>query len=285
MTEPGELDTLWDFADPAGSEQRFRVVLARTREEDLAEVLTQIARAQGLQRRFDEADRTLDEADAALRPGDERARIRVLLERGRIANTARRGDRGAARFEEAWERARGAREDALAVDAAHMLGIVETGETAWSWNERAMELARSSPEPAARRWVGSLANNMAWARHGDGACDEALTLFRLALEERRREGRAAEVRIARWSVARCLRSLGRLDEALAEQEALRSELDALGEADGYVDEEIGECLLAVGREYEARPSFARAFALLSQDKSLSSAEPERLERLRLLGSG
>jgi tetratricopeptide (TPR) repeat protein len=287
MSSPVELDRLWDYDDPAGSEQRFRALLPRGRAERggvrLAELLTQIARAQGLQGRFDDADRTLDEAEAALRPGDERGRVRLLLERGRVANSSGREGRGGALFVAAWEAARAATEDALAVDAAHMLGIVEPQDDAWAWNERAMELARSSSHPAARRWVASLANNMAWARHDAGAYEEALELFRLALVERRRDGRPRELRIARWSVARCLRSLGQVEEALAEQRALASELEAAGEADGYVDEEIGECLLALGRPDDAAASFARAFELLSLDPSLATSDPERLARLRDLG--
>ena len=173
-----ELDRLWDFDDPAGSEQRFLALLPRARHERdgafLGEVLTQLARAQGLQRRFGEADRTLDEAASALRPDDERGRVRLLLERGRVANSAGRAGRGAAQFADAWERARAEGEDALAVDAAHMLGIVEPPESAREWNERAMQLARTSPDPRARRWVGSLASNMGWARHEAGDYDQAL---------------------------------------------------------------------------------------------------------------
>jgi hypothetical protein len=62
-----QLDALWDFDDPAESERRFEMLLPRARGEHdgayLAETLTQLARAQGLQRRFEDADRTLDEAD------------------------------------------------------------------------------------------------------------------------------------------------------------------------------------------------------------------------------
>lgn len=283
-----ELDRLWDFDDPAGSERRFVALVPRARVEHdgarLAELLTQLARAQGLQRRFEDADRTLDEAAATLRPHDDRGRVRLLLERGRVANTAGRDDRGAAQFAEAWERARAAGEDALAVDAAHMLGIVEPPERAWEWNGRAMELARTSPDPSARRWVGSLANNMGWARHEAGDYERALALFEVALEERRRDGTANQVRIARWSAARCLRSLGRVEEALAEQRTLAAELDAAGEVDGYVDEELGECLLALGRGDEARPFFSRAYTELSGDPGLRTNEPERLERLRSLGA-
>ena len=53
--------------------------------------------------------------------------------------------------------------------------------------------------------------------------------------------------IARWCVARCLRSLGRTAEALAEQRALAAELEAVGETDEHVTEEIGECLRELGR--------------------------------------
>ena len=245
-----ELDALWDFGDPAGSERRFKERLARMRQVeggDVAETLTQLARAQGLQHRFEDADRTLDETEGVVRDDARRARVRILLERGRVANTAGREGRGVDTFLAAWELARTAGEDALAVDAAHMLGIVEEPELAREWNERAMELARSSPDPAARRWVASLANNMAWARHEVGAFDEALELFELALAERERQDDPTRTRIARWCVARCLRSLGRTEEALTEQQALAIELQALGETDEYVTEEIAECLRALGR--------------------------------------
>ncbi len=130
----GQLDQLWDFDDPAGSEARFRALLPRAqRDEDgayEAELLTQLARAQGLQRRFDDAAATLDDAERALRPGDRRGPIRLLLERGRLANTSAEPDRGRESFLAAWELAAASREDALAVDAAHMLGIVEPPDEA-----------------------------------------------------------------------------------------------------------------------------------------------------------
>jgi hypothetical protein len=87
-----ELDLLSDFDDPEASERRFAALLPRARNEldgaFLTETLTQLARARGLLRRFDEADATLDGAEAALRPDDARGRVRIHLERGRVANTA-----------------------------------------------------------------------------------------------------------------------------------------------------------------------------------------------------
>ena len=281
------LDDLWDFGDPAESERRFEALLPRARSEHggayLAETLTQLARAQGLQRRFDDAERTLDEAEASLLSGDDRSRVRLLLERGRVANTAGREGRGTELFGEAWELARAAAEDALAVDAAHMLGIVLPSDESRSWNERAMELARSSPDPAARRWIGSLASNMGWARHAEGDDDGAIALFELSRDAFLADGRADRARIARWSTARCLRSRGDVEQALDEQRTILAELEALGEEDGYVFEEIGECLLALGRSEDARLFFHRAHAELSRDALLRADEPERLERLGSLG--
>jgi len=262
-----ELDRLWSFEDPAVSERRFSELLPRARDERggafLTETLTQLARARGLQRRFDAADATLDDAEAALRPHDRRGLVRVHLERGRVANTAGREGRGRVAFLTAWELARAAGEDALAVDAAHMLGIVEPPDDARRWNERALELALASPDPLARRWVGTLANNMGWARFEADDVDGAIELFEWSRDAFLEDGRADRARIARWSIARCRRARGDVAEALAAQEAILAELDALGETDGYVLEEIGECLVALGREEEAQPFLARARAALA----------------------
>ena len=57
----------------------------------------------------------------------------------------------------------------------------------------------------------------------------------------------------------------------------------MDEIDGFVTEEIAECLLILGWKDEARPVFARAYAELSADDELGSREPDRLERLRMLG--
>ena len=217
-----------------------------------------MSRAVGLQRRFEEAHAILDEAEALLEQAGALARIRYRLERGRVHNSA--GETAKARefFQQAWEMARAVAEDgyavdAAAVDAAHMLAIAaESQDETLAWNERALELAQ-------------------------GSDDER------ALAERQKRSATRETRIARWCVARCLRSLGRLEEALAQQRALLAEEEALGEGSGFTWEEIGECLLALGRDAEARPHFAQAYAALSQDAWLVAEEGARLARLRRLG--
>jgi Flp pilus assembly protein TadD len=91
------------------------------------------------------------------------------------------------------------------------------------------------------------------------------------------------VRIARWTVARAYRSLGRNDDALALQRQLEAEGVAANAPDGYVYEELGELLLANGERAVAQAHFARAFELLDGDATFRANEPERLSRLRQLG--
>lgn len=281
-----QLDALWDYGRPAESEQRFHELLASTSPDGAAraELLTQIARAQGLQRRFEAAQATLDAAQALLSPGASRPRVRLLLEQGRLYNSS--GDPAAARpcFEEAFTMAAAKPDEAFyAIDAAHMLAIVSPAEEALDWNLRALALAEEAADERARRWRGSLLNNIGWTYHATGDYPTALGYLERALVARREQGPEREVQIARWCIARVRRDLGRVDEALAEQRALLAEYEAAGEPSGYVFEEIGECLILKGDAAAARPYFAEAHRLLSADPWLVANEPGRLERLRQLG--
>jgi hypothetical protein len=67
------------------------------------------------------------------------------------------------------------------------------------------------------------------------------------------------------------------------QQQLLAELAAEGASDGYVDEEMAECLLLLGRADESKLHFAAAYRALSQDEWLKRDEPDRLARLRRLG--
>lgn len=277
------IDSLWDFNDPAHTERLFRDLLPRVqvRSGYHIELLTQLARAQGLQRHFDAAHATLDHAEAMLTPDLTRAWVRVLLERGRVFNSSQNVAAAYPLFLEALTLAEAQGEENLAVDAAHMLAIVAPLDYTVKWNEHAIQMAEASTDPQARRWLGSLYNNLGWTYHGLGEFGKALDLFQRAVAFRLAEGDIEKTRIARWCVARCLRSLGYLDEALTIQRTLERE----DSGDGYVHEELGELLLAQGDSDAARPYFARAYERLSKDIWLVANEGQRLERLKSLGEG
>jgi tetratricopeptide (TPR) repeat protein len=123
-------------------------------------------------------------------------------------------------------------------------------------------------------------NNAAWDLHDMGRYGEALPLFEQAQTEWTARGKPERIRIARWSVARCLRSLCRWEEALAIQRDLEAEHAAADSVDGYVFEEIAENLAALGDMAAARPYFAHAYAELSKDPWFVQNEAARLAGLQ-----
>jgi len=280
-----DFDSLWDYSNPHQTETRFREILLQVPEENVAylELLTQIARAQGLQHKFDRAHQTLDQVERRLGEYSSRAKVRYLLERGRALNSSGHPAEAQTLFERALDMARDLSEDFYAVDALHMLAIIAPPASGLDLNLRAIHVAESSTQAKARGWLGSLYNNTGWSYHDLGDYESALAMFERAEAARRTQGRVNEIRIAQWCVARALRSLSRVPEALSTQMTLKDEFEAEGERDGYVYEEIAECLLALNRAEESHPYFAQAHEILSQDRRLAEKEPERLTRLKELG--
>jgi tetratricopeptide (TPR) repeat protein len=186
---------LWDFADLDASESRLREQLASEPDADgRAEVLTQLARIEGLRDEFAAAERLLVEADELA--SSDVAKARIDLERGRALRSGGDDDAAYPLFVAAYDRALAASQDFIAGDAAHMAAIVDP-----SWAERGIALAESSEE--ARYWLGPLWNNLGWSRFERA----------FAVSETPRE-RA----IARYAIARALRELGRLAEAIDQLE-------------------------------------------------------------------
>jgi len=281
-----DFDALWDYSDPHKTETKFREILLQIPESNPAylELLTQIARAQGLQQKFDKAHQTLDQVERRLGDYATRAKIRYYLERGRVFNSSGHPAETRPFFEQALDMAKELLEDFYAVDGLHMLAIVAPPASSLDLNLLAIQFAESSDQEKARGWLGSLYNNTGWSYHELGDYESALDMFQKAEAVRRLKGSVNEIRIAQWCVGRSLRSLKRVEEALSKQITLKAEYEAAGESDGYVFEELGECLLALDRAQEAQPYFAKAHELLSQDVWLAEKEPERINRSKNLGA-
>ena len=180
------LRPLWDFYDLEGSERRLGEQFDReTSDSGRAEVLTQLARIEGLRDDFDACERLLEEAET-LAGSSEVARVRIDLERGRTLRSG--GDSAAAlpHFESAFARASETGEDFLAGDALHMCAIsVDSIDAADQWTERGLDFAAQRPEAA--YWAGPLLNNLGWAYYDAGDHSRALGLFERALEVRLRD--------------------------------------------------------------------------------------------------
>ena len=198
-------------------------------------LLTQVARALGLQERYDEGHAVLDD----LAVGRPEVATRAALERGRLLRSAGDPDDGPAALRGRGEhRPRG----------AGWRPCTSTPCTCSPWSRRPRTSSGSprrhwpsparSADAAARNWDASLLNNLGMVHADAGDWPAALAAFEEALAARERIGDAGRTRVARWMVGWALRDLGRSDEALAVQPALKAELDAMGEEDPYVDEEL-----------------------------------------------
>ncbi len=296
------IDDQWDWSDIPGTEAKFRQLLEEAGQlspesdpdADLLalELQTQIARTRGLQEDFEEAHAILDKVDKVLATKDashsERyatIRIRALLERGRAINSSGESKEEARdAFVQAWEAARAAKQDGYAVDAAHMVAIVDQGTPGeLEWGLKGLELAETSTQPSARKWRGSLYNNLGWTFHDKGEFDKALQYFDKQIVARKESGKEPALRIALWARARCLRSLKRNEEAITALSELVTTYGKAADDDGFVHEEMAENLLVLGNTDKATAEFARAFELL-KDGWLAKSEPERLKRLSKLGT-
>lgn len=281
-----DIDSFWEYTDPAASEERFRDALNSAQGDIRLELLTQIARTFSLRNRFDEAHEILNDVEEQLTNAGARPHVRYLLERGRTFNSNGEKEKARALFTEAWEQAQAAHLEGLAVDAAHMIAITYSGTAkAIDWNQRGLTIARASQDVKARSLIPAMLNNSAWDLHEKGRFDEALPLFEEAQAEWIKRDKPEQIRIAKWAVARCLRSLGRYAEALTIQRALEAEHISAGSVDGYVFEEIAENLFALGKTNEASPYFEKAFEELNKDEWFVRNEAARLASLKTRAGG
>jgi tetratricopeptide (TPR) repeat protein len=271
------LRSLWDFADLDLAERRLRRQLEEeTSPAGRAEVLTQLARVEGLRGRFTEGEQRLREAE------DENSdapvvRARLALERGRLRRSG--GDAGGALplFEAAVAAALEAGEPFLAADAAHMAALAAPDPHAVrEWTQRGIDLAERSPE--ACYWLGPLLNNLGWHHYERGEYAAALDAFERALTARERDdGRPLEVEIARYAVGRTLRALGRPAEAAARLEQAVAWAEAADRPDSYFHEELAEDYAALGREAEAAEQARKALALVEPDDPRAARLRELLQ--------
>jgi len=208
---------LWNFDDLDGTEQRLHAQLDQeTTDSGRAELLTQLARVEGLRQSFDEGEELIGQAEALA--GDSvPARIRIDLERGRLLRSG--GDAIAAMplFETAFNAALEADEQFIAVDAAHMCAIAAPDRVSrQAWTQRGIDIAQASPDRNVSYWLGPLYNNLGVDHAEAGEHDAALDAFKRALEVRLRYPENPQaIQWAQESVAEQLRALGRDEEAKA----------------------------------------------------------------------
>lgn len=288
-----DLDTLWTPANPAAAEAVYRARLAECRalpERDLSheiELLAMVARAEAGQKKTKDALATLEVAEKLLADAQGglkvAAQIRYLVERGRLFIDESTPARARPLFSQAWTLAVNSGEDFFTVDIARLMAGIEPQKSQEEWLLKAIQIAEQSPQDKARRWLGGLYAALAWKVYDLRQFERALEAHQRSLSHFRQRGSEHEVFVARWSVGRVLRQMGRVEEALVIQQSLLAEVGKEKASAGRLYEELAECLHAVKKLEEAQSYFAMAHEELSKDDWIPDGQPLQMKRLKTLG--
>lgn len=274
-----DFNDLWDYSDPVGTEEKFNKLHAETTPSDnityYLQLLTQIARTYSLRGEFEQAHAILDDVEAKI-TDDDIVTVRYLLERGRSFNSDNQPARAVPLFERAAFIAEKIGAEYYWVDALHMLGIAAPESDQLTWHQKGLEIAQNCTDERTRNWEGSLLNNIGWTYFEQKSYQNALKTFEeTAAFYESKPNHQDRYQIALWSIAKTLRMLNRPAEGLA----ILRKLEAAGVMDGFTEEEIGECLLALDQPDTARPYFKEAYNKLSHIPWVT-ADTNRMERLK-----
>ncbi len=281
--ETPDIDTLWDYSNPKQTEILFKDLLKDYPKEGewTISLKTQLARAMGMQQKFDSATAVLDDVEGELKKDMAEANTRYNLEMGRVVFSS--GDRDKAReyFQRAIDISEGGDIPMLYLDALHMMAMVLPPEEGIKYNLMSIEYIEKSENDVLSGWLGPLYNNTAWTYNDLGEYDKAMKLFLKDAEFRQAIGDDRGYLITQYSIGFTHRQMGNIDRALQMQEELRSTIEENRlPPDGYNLEELGELYMIKGEEERAKEFFGQAYEILSQDPWLISNEPDRLERLK-----
>jgi tetratricopeptide (TPR) repeat protein len=288
-------DDLWSLGEPALVEKKFKELLpeaqALENKSMYLQILSQIALAQAMQQKFNEAHQTIAQAEKQPLAQTDRG---ILLEKGRVFQ--QQGDFKQARyyFEQSYEVSKKFSHEFDAVNAAHMIAIVaENIDDKISWNQQALEMALTTNNADAKRWLGPLYNNLGQNYLEAQLYEKALSAFQKALEYRQLENYTPNIRVAKWAIGHTLRMLNRLEKSLKIQEELVKEYAQVTKTGkfempaemftltrGWVYEELAH-LYSAKKDVQNAQRFAQlALEDLSENTMFTTTQPDRLKELQ-----
>ena len=286
-----DVDGFWADKTITQTEFAIRETLNQQQADDQKlnriETLTQLVRLLNILGNSAEATATLKQAQdimtscepSALRT---RAEIRLAIENGRHLWLARNPARAQTFFNQAWTLATANKEYFFAIDAALMLAVTQPPKFQNEWINKAIDLAEKTDEPQAKLWLSHLYLVKGWQYFDFHRYDEALQSFTKAFERPRDKGVTISLQIIRWSIARALRSLNKLQEALEIQNTLLLELSSTGKTNGYILLEIAECLQLLQKTEEAKSFYELAHKELNADAWYLDNHKAELNRMQFL---
>ena len=280
-----DFNKMWNYSNPVETRGKFTDLLEKDLKKDLDYILqlrTQIARTHSLKAEFSEAHKILDIVEKELDDSTVVAKVRYLLERGRTYNSAGNKEKAKELFEKAFDLSNKYKLDNYTIDAAHMVAIAAGDlDEKVRWSEKGIQIAKDSADESVKRWIGIFYNNSGWDLFEVKRYTEALEKFIKCEEFHLEMKNESNLAIARWSIAKTYRYLGRVEESLAIQNEL---LHESGDKDdsGHTYEELAELYLLKGEKEKAKHYFLKTHKILSKDVWLQKNESDRLERISRL---
>ena len=265
------------YAQPFGPEQ--------------IEWLSQLGRSLLLQDKIDDAKKILADAFAkaeALPPSKEKDRclVRLSLENGRLFWITRSISQAQGQFKKAWELAETNSLGFFLVDAAVMMTLISPAKQKFDWLDKAFMFLGADNDPATAAltslWRPHLHILKAWQLFDARRFQEAYEDFEKASRLQLNGPERVDKNILKWSLARSLRSLHRLPEALEILYSLKNEFEKNQTPQGEVFLEIGECLQLQQQVAEAKTYFELAYAELSKNPWYIDNQEAELSRIRFL---
>lgn len=279
----------WIADDLAATETKLRSLLPTQIEEEWnsnqLQSLLQLVRVLSLQGKESEAKESLELARrkvALLPPEQFQMKIRLMLEEGRHLCIGMTPVKAQPYFQQAWTLATEKGDVYLAIESAVMLSVSQPPKFQNEWLQKAIGLAEKTDLEVAKLWLAQLYLMSGWHAFDFRRTEEALKYFNLALARPRDPGEMTDVIRIRWCIARCLRALNRVQEALDIQMELLSEVTRLGKVNGHVFLEIAECLQAQQKQDEAKSYFESAYKELSNNGWYSDNKAPELSRMQEL---
>jgi hypothetical protein len=294
------------YGEPSDIEQRLLALVPLAVEQKdrsaHAQILSQVALAQAMQKKFELAHSTLDVAGTLLSESDLLATCRVTLERGRVHHQAGESTQALPFFKQSYELAVRGGHTPHTINAAHMIAIVvEDPHSKMEWNQRALALAQESSDPKAQAWISPLYNNLARSQIEARDFEGALISYKACESLAQERNEPLILRGAIWGQALAHRELGQHETAYRLQTGLLQEYQEVEQrkelpeplfavARGMVRAELAELELLHQNVDPAAANRARKYALLAYEDLGSNEwfqrlEPERLERLLGIAGG
>lgn len=281
-----DLDGFWDLKDLKNTENHIKAILSgdlvSPNKKDL-ELLSQLVRVYCLQDEMLLAREILSHSKEWLHKLSDqdklRAEIRFHLEQGRYYNHAKIPKRAIEDFDRAWLKAETSDHKDLAIDAAYMLSITLPAKQGKVWRAYAIEIAESSTGAVYRSWLSLLYMMEAWSAFDAHQFDRALSLFQKSYEHADPLAFVGQLPYVRWGLARTLRAVGQVKEALEIQQEILLEQQRINRINGHVFLEIAECFLGLNEPEKAHPFYESAYNLLKEDKWYVDNYPHELARI------